>query len=81
MLYKHLSKSEKDLLMDLQAFVNDNKHLPCSIDNQNLYQQMRVYVAKIKEAYDTKKTHEEILEEYLGIKLSNIYNISFKYKE
>ena len=70
-----LSKWEKDLMLDLQAFVNHNKRLPRSSDNRNLYKRMRQFVARINKAYDKKKTREEIVEEYLGIKLSNVSNI------
>ena len=65
-------KPETDLMLDLKAFVNHNKRLPRSSENRNLYMRMRQFVAKINTANDTKKTREQIVEEYLGIKLSNV---------
>ena len=65
--------SAKPFLLDLKAVVN-HKSLPCTTD-QNLYKRVRKFVARINTANDTKKTREQIVEEYLSIKLSNVSNI------
>ena len=65
----------KCAMLHLKAFVNQNKRLPHSTKNRNLYERMKKFVVKINTANDTKKTREQIVEEYLSIKLSNVSNI------
>ncbi len=64
-----------NLKKDIQAFVNANNCLPLTTDDINLYKRVRKFVIKINNAYGTKKTREEIVFDYFGIKLSNVSNI------